>query len=293
MANLKEVRTRISSVQSTQQITKAMKMVAASKLRKAQNAILDLRPYAQKLHELLSHISAAGASEQISPYTAKRQPEKVLLIAVSSNKGLCGPFNANVAKRTMELCNEKYNKQYKSGNLKIETFGKKVAETLNSKGFEVSEQFNDIYDELSFENVSDFAEQFMKRFVSGEYDRVELIYNQFKNAAVQILINEQFLPVEKDQEEADNNHVQDYIFEPSENYIMKTLIPDSLKIQLFKALLDSVASEHGARMTAMHKATDNADDLIKELKLTYNKARQAAITTEISEITAGSEALSD
>ena len=291
MANLKEVRTRITSVQSTQQITKAMKMVAASKLRKAQESILQLRPYANKLHEILAHISSSGVSAEDSPYTEQRVPKNILLLALSSNKGLCGPFNANVAKRVMELCDEIYSEQYKAGNLTIITSGKKVAETLNAKGYKVTEQHNEIFEDLTFKSVSAFAQNIMTRFKDNKFDKVEIIYNQFKNAAVQILLNEQFLPVEEDQDQVDSSHIQDYIFEPSDKYILETLIPDSLKIQIFKAFKDSIASEHGARMTAMHMATDNAGEMIKSLKLTYNKARQAAITTEISEITAGAEAL--
>ena len=291
MPNLKDIRNRISSVESTKQITNAMKMVSAAKLRKAQKAVQQLRPYANKLQEILTHISASESESAISPYTEQRDNEKIILLAISSNKGLCGPFNTNVAKSVMELCNYKYSEQYQKGNLKIITAGKKVAEILKSKGYESSEQYDDIFEDLSFENVSEFTQKLMNRFKNEEFDKLEIIYNSFKNAAVQDLVTEQFLPVEEAKEDEEDTFFSDYIYEPSEAYIMANLIPDSIKIQAYKAFLDSSASEHGARMTAMHMATDNATDMIKDLKLTYNKARQATITKEINEITAGAEAL--
>ncbi len=291
MPNLKDIRNRISSVESTKQITNAMKMVSAAKLRKAQKAVQQLRPYANKLQEILTHISASESENTYSPYTEEREEEKIILLAISSNKGLCGPFNTNVAKSVMELCNYKYSEQYKKGNLKIITAGKKVAEILKNKGYESSEQYDDIFEDLSFENVSEFAQKLMERFTNEEFDKLEIIYNYFKNAAVQELITEQFLPVEEAKQDEEDTFFSDYIYEPSEEYIMANLIPDSIKIQAYKAFLDSSASEHGARMTAMHMATDNATDMIKDLKLTYNKARQATITKEINEITAGAEAL--
>ncbi len=292
MANLKEIRRRISSVQSTMQITKAMKMVAAAKLRKAQNAVLQLRPYSEKLQEILGRISSSDSASQ-SPYTEQNDSERVLILALSSNKGLCGPFNINVAKKVMSLCDTVYNKQYKTGKLSIITSGKKAREVLTSRGYTVAEHNDDLFDNLSFEPVAEFAETLMKRFEEKEFGKIEIVYNQFKNAAVQNLVLEQFLPIQEPEKEEVNqkDFATDYIFEPSEDYIKTHLIPDSLKIQIYKAFLDSLASEHGARMTAMHMATDNASELIKELKLVYNKARQAAITTEINEITAGAEAL--
>jgi F-type H+-transporting ATPase subunit gamma len=292
MPNLKDIRNRISSVESTKQITNAMKMVAAAKLRKAQKAVQQLRPYANKLQEILTHISASESENTQSPYTEQREEEKIVLLAISSNKGLCGPFNTNVAKTVMDLCSRKYSEQYQKGNVKIITAGKKVAEILKSKGYESSEQYDDIFNDLSSENVSAFAQKLMNRFTNEEFDKLELVYNSFKNAAVQELQTEQFLPVEESKKsEHEDTFFSDYIYEPSEEYIMENLIPDSIKIQAYKAFLDSSASEHGARMTAMHMATDNAAEMIKDLKLTYNKARQATITKEINEITAGAEAL--
>lgn len=294
MPNLKEIRSRINSVESTRQITNAMKMVSASKLRKAQNAVQLLRPYANKLQEILAHISAAETKGTPSPYTVKREKEeRILLLAISSNKGLCGPFNANVAKEVINLCTGKYAQAYKDGKLTIITAGKKVAEILKNKGFKSSEQYDDIFDDLSFETVEKFTQKLMDRFINEEFDKVEIIYNSFKNAAVQELVTEQFLPVDEDTQDKEDAFFTDYIYEPSEEYILTKLIPDSIKIQAFKAFIDSRASEHGARMTAMHKATDNATEMIKDLKLTYNKARQATITKEINEITAGADALKE
>ncbi len=294
MANLKEVRIRIASVKSTQQITSAMKMVAASKLRKAQNAILQMRPYAAKLKEILQNLSASlDAGDDSSVYSEMRDPNKVLLVAISSNRGLCGAFNANVIKATNRLIEEKYLEQNNSGSLSLITIGKKVSEHYVKRGFNVLEIHDDIYDDLSFNNVSAIADKLMKYFEDKEYNRIEVVYNQFKNAASQVLTTEQFLPVEKIAEEAsiEKHENVDYIFEPGKEEIVHDLIPKSLKIQLYKAILDSYAAEHGARMTAMHKATDNAQEMLKDLNLTYNKARQAAITNEILEIVSGAEAL--
>ncbi len=288
MANLKDIRTRISSVKSTRQITNAMKMVSASKLRKAQNAITQLRPYANKLNEILSRLSEVKGSSSDNIYATEREEKNVLIVAISSNRGLCGPFNSSVVKRVMDLANNQYSEQHKNGNLKIITLGSKSGQILKAKGYIISENFDDIYDDMSFVNVSKIAEKLMHEFVDNKYDKIELIYNRFKNAAVQILQQEQFLPIKPEEVSGDNT---DYIFEPSQEYIFNTLIPDSLKTQLLSALKDSYASEQGARMTAMHQATDNASDMIKSLTLSYNKARQAAITKEILEITAGAEAL--
>jgi len=296
MPSLKEVRTRISSVKSTQQITSAMKLVAASKLRRAQNAILQMRPYANKLKEILQNLSASlDATDESSVYAEQRKPEKVLLIPVSSNRGLCGAFNANVIKTTLRHIDENYSLQKKEGNLTLVTIGRKVSEYFPKRNYNVVEKHDYIFDSLNFESVSKIAEELMELFVGGKYDKIDIIYNRFKNAATQQMVVEQFLPVEPVQDLPDNKPASlsktDYIFEPSKEEIVEDLIPKSLKVQLYKALLDSNAAEHGARMTAMHQATDNAQELLKDLRITYNKARQAAITNEILEIVSGAEAL--
>lgn len=294
MPNLKEVRTRIASVKSTQQITSAMKMVAASKLRRAQNAILQMRPYAAKLKEILQNLSASlDAGDDSSIFSDQRKPRQVLIIPVSSNRGLCGAFNANVIKATVSLIEKSYGEQYRNGNVHLITVGKKVSEFFERRDYNVIEKHDEVFDNLTFENVSVLAEGLMQRFANKEFDRIEIIYNQFKNAATQRLVHEQFLPVEPVEHEEGTSEMAkvDYIFEPSKQEIVLDLIPKSLKIQFYKALLDSFASEHGARMTAMHQATDNAQELLKDLSLAYNKARQAAITTEILEIVSGAEAL--
>ncbi|MCD4681965.1 MAG: ATP synthase F1 subunit gamma [Bacteroidales bacterium] len=294
MPNLKEVRIRIASVKSTQQITSAMKMVAASKLRRAQNAILQMRPYAAKLKEILQNLSASlDAGDDSSVFSEQRQPDKVLLVVISSNRGLCGAFNANVMKAANKLMSEKYSEQYKSGNLSLITIGKKVSEFYGKRDYDVIESLDHLFDTLTFENISPVAEKLMKFYEEKKYDRIEIVYNQFKNAATQMLVNEQFLPVEPvDNEEGSAESIKaDFIFEPNKKEIVRDLIPKSLKVQFYKALLDSFAAEHGARMTAMHLATDNAQELLKGLNLAYNKARQAAITNEILEIVSGAEAL--
>ncbi|MDM8160416.1 ATP synthase F1 subunit gamma [Labilibaculum sp. K2S] len=290
MANLKEIRTRISSVQKTKQVTAAMKMVSAAKLKKAQDAIVQIRPFAAKLHEILSDLTGSLTNSDENLYGVERKPEKVLLIAISSNKGLCGGFNANVIKQVTILAETTYAEQNQRGSLHILAIGKQGFEILR-KHFNVVGEHNHVYDNLNFESVSTIASLVMKEFVEGKYDRVELVYNQFKNAGVQILTTEQFLPVV--QPEGDMSSQTEYIFEPNQEEILDELIPRSLRTQFFKAMLDSFASEHGARMTAMHKATDNASDLIQDLNLTYNKARQAAITNEISEIVSGADALAN
>jgi len=294
MANLKEVRTRISWVKSPQQITSAMKMVAASKLRRAQSAILQMRPYAAKLKEILQNLSASlDPGDDGSVYSQNREPKHILLIPITSNRGLCGAFNANVMKLTQRLIDNTYSSQAAAGNVSVITIGKKVSEYFARSETPVLSVQDEAFDDLSFENVSTIAESVMKLFRDKKIDRVEIIYNQFKNAASQILVAEQFLPVEPidSDEGAENNLQADYIFEPSKEEIVQDLIPKSLKVQFYKSLLDSYASEHGARMTAMHKATDNAQEMLKDLNLTYNKARQAAITNEILEIVGGAEAL--
>ncbi len=291
MANLKEVRNRIASVQSTQQITKAMKMVSAAKLKRATNAIIQLRPYATKLKEILGNLSAS-LEGSTSPFIEEREPNKVLIVAVSSNRGLAGAFNMNVIKATNNLIAEKYSEQLKKGNVSIVAIGKKTQDFYEKRNYNVIGNNNDVYSDLSFENVTKITDAIMAGFVKGEYDRVEVVYNRFKNAAVQILTSEQLLPLPKSEEttEAKETNV-DYILEPSQDEIVSQLIPKSIKIQLYKAVLDSHASEHGARMTSMDKATENAGDLLKSLKLAYNQARQAAITTELTEIVSGAAAL--
>lgn len=294
MANLKEVRNRISSVQSTQQITKAMKMVSAAKLKRATNAIIQLRPYATKLKEILGNLSASleGTS---SPFIQEREPNKVLIVAVSSNRGLAGAFNMNVIKTANNLIAEKYSEQLKKGNVSIVAIGKKTQDFYEKRNYNVIGNNNDVYADLSFENVTKITEAIMAGFEKGEFDRVEVVYNRFRNAAVQILTTEQLLPLPKSEEVAKDAKAAatnvDYILEPSQEEIVSQLIPKSIKIQLYKAVLDSHASEHGARMTSMDKATENAGDLLKNLKLAYNQARQAAITTELTEIVSGAAAL--
>jgi len=295
MANLKEVRTRIESVKSTQQITSAMKMVAASKLRKAQNAIIKLRPYASKLHEILQNLSKSIEDSKENAFSEVREADKILLIIIASNRGLCGAFNTNIIKAANNLMATKYSKQFKSGKLEIFCIGKKISDYYSKEDYKIAEISNKIFDDLSFENVAPIAENLMKDFSVKKYDRIEIIYNQFKNAAVQRLITEQYLPIVSD-EQSDSQHQEvnaNYIFEPSKEEILKELIPKSLKIQLYKSILDSYASEQGARMTAMHQATENAKEILKDLKLSYNKARQAAITNEILEIVSGANALND
>ncbi|MHC1706468.1 MAG: ATP synthase F1 subunit gamma [Bacteroidales bacterium] len=291
MASLKEVRTRIASVRSTQQITGAMKMVAASKLRRAQNAILNLRPYASKLREMMSKLSSGAAETDSGAYTVQRKPEKILLILVTSNRGLCGAFNINVIKAANELMTKKYAEQYHKGNLQLLIIGKKASDFFGRRKFPIVSTHNQIFDNLSFEKVIPVATGIMNDFLAKKYDKVDIIYNQFKNAAVQRLVVEPFLPLLPPENINTAGVAIDHLYEPSREEILNDLIPRSLKIQLYKALLDSVASEHGARMTAMHKATDNASELLKGLRLSYNKARQAAITNEILEIVSGAEAL--
>ncbi|WLD23577.1 ATP synthase F1 subunit gamma [Flavobacterium dauae] len=286
MANLKEIRNRINSVSSTMQITSAMKMVSAAKLKKAQDAITAMRPYAEKLTELIQNISSTLEGDAAGVYAEQREVNKVLLVVITSNRGLCGAFNANVIKATRTLIDT----TYAGKNVDVLTIGKKGYDIVG-KTETVLANRSDLFDALTFVNVEAVAQQIMDAFIEGAYDKVELVYNQFKNAATQIVQTEQFLPL-KPIEKASNAAV-DYIYEPSKEEIILNLIPTSLKTQLYKAVLDSNAAEHGARMTAMHKATDNAKDLRDQLKLTYNKARQAAITNEILEIVGGAEALNN
>lgn len=291
MANLKEIRTRITSVKTTRQVTSAMKMVSAAKLKKAQDAILQIRPYAEKLSELLSSLGAALDNNADSVYTVQRDPEKVLIVLISSNRGLCGGFNSYVSKMGIQLAKTKYKKQLASGKLDFIAIGKQGGKILRSYQIKEQAEKNHLFDNLNFDPVSVEVQAIMDAFVNGKYDRVELVYNKFINAAVQEQVTEQFLPVLPATADKKKRSNADYIFEPSLELIVEELIPRSLKIQFYKALLDSHAAEHGARMTAMHKATDNATELINELTLNFNKARQAAITNAILEVTNGAEAL--
>jgi len=284
MANLKDLRSRIKSVSSTMQITSAMKMVSASKLSKAQDAITAMRPYSEKLSELLNGLSATLEGDSGSKYAEQREVKNVLIVAISSNRGLAGAFNTNIVKGVRQLAASIDSKK----NVEVLTLGKKANDVLR-KNLSIKENNNDIYDKLDYANVAEIAENLMQGFLDGKHDEIIIMYNQFVNAATQIVITEQFLPIK--QVETEGNSNLDYIFEPAKEEIVRELIPKSLKMQLFKAMSDSLASEHGARMTAMHKATDNATDLRDALKLSYNKARQAAITNEILEIVGGAEAL--
>jgi F-type H+-transporting ATPase subunit gamma len=285
MANLKEIRIRISSVESTMQITSAMKMVSAAKLKKAQDAIIQLRPYANKLTEMLVNLNASLVSGDGNSYSKEREVKNILFVTITSNRGLCGGFNSNIIKRTSALIKQEFEKC----NSSIISIGKKSSEYFPKNGFNVISTHDDLYNKITFNAVSEIAESIMNDFANAKYDKVFLVYNQFKNAATQIIMNENYLPVEMPEDESAT--IGDYIFEPSKEEIVDVLIPKSLKTQLFKAILDSHAAEHGARMTAMHKATDNANDLKDDLTLFYNKARQAAITGEILEIVGGAEAL--
>ena len=285
MANLKEIRSRITSVGSTMQITSAMKMVSAAKLKRAQDAVTQMRPYANKLTELLVNLSSTLDSSDGGIYSENRELKKVLLVTITSNRGLCGGFNANIIKKAKSLMEG----DFKSIETEILSIGKKSSEHFIKNGYNVISTHDELYSDLTFNNTSEIAQSIMDTFTNSEYDKVVLLYNQFKNAATQLVMDEQFLPIESPEDSEDS--VGDYIFEPNQKDIVENLIPKSLKTQLFKAVLDSHASEHGARMTAMHKATDNAGELKKELTLSYNKARQAAITGEILEIVGGAEAL--
>ncbi len=285
MSGLKEIRNRISSVSSTMQITNAMKMVSAAKLKKAQDSISATLPYSNKLSGLIQNISTSGESLD-SPFFIQRSIKKILVVAITSNRGLCGGFNSNVIKEVSRLIETKY----VSKNVEIICIGKKGRDILSKKN-NVIDSFNSVYDEFSYENVKKIAELFMEKFSNESYDEIILVYNHSKNAASQHLTIEPYLPIEEDAEESTAQASRDYIFEPSQSDILNELIPKALVVQLFKAISDSIAGEHGARMTAMYKATDNASELRDQLKLTYNKARQTAITNEILEIVGGAEAL--
>lgn len=292
MANLKEVRNRITSVGSTMQITSAMKMVSAAKLKRAQDAITQMRPYANKLKEILQNLSASLDTSE-NAYARSTNGDNVLLVVISSNRGLAGAFNANVIKKAWSLIKN----EYAGKKVTVLAIGKKSNDAFRKTDHYIqhesfTQNFSDIFDNLNFDTVAPVAELIMEAFKANHFDKVEVIYNQFRNAAVQVTTAERFLPIDVNASAAaQSTSSVDYIFEPSKEYIVGDLIPKSLKIQLYKAILDSVASEHGARMTAMHKATDNAKEMLRDLKISYNKARQAAITTEILEIVAGAEAL--
>lgn len=293
MPSLKEVRNRITSINSTQQITKAMKMVAAAKLRRAQEAIMQMRPYSQRLTAILNNISAAVEDDMANPFAVERNVERVLIVAINSDRGLAGAFNTNVIKFVTNLINEQYAAQAQAGNVHILTIGKKGFEAFTRRRLQVNGDYTGLFNGLNFAQARKAAEFAMDSFLSGRYDRVDLVYNEFRNVATQIVKREQFLPIlptpATNQKSAASKI--DYIFEPSQDEIFKELIPKSLKIQFYKTLLESNASFQGAQMTAMDKATDNAKELLKELKLVYNRSRQAAITKEILEIVGGAEAL--
>jgi len=289
MANLKEVKGRIQSVQSTQQITKAMKMVAAAKLRRAQDSILQMRPYAQKLTAIINNITASVNDDSLSTkYAEEREVNNVLLVVQTSDRGLCGAFNSSIFKYTKALIAEKYAAQ----EVTLMPIGKKAYEHFKKRGYDILEGYSELFHRLNFEDARNAAEDVMGMFERKEFDKVEIIYNEFKNVATQVVKNEQFLPIAKPETDENEKKVEtDYIFEPEKEVLFKELIPKSLKIQFYRTLLESNASEHGARMTAMGQATDNADELLKQLRLTYNRTRQAAITKEILEIVGGAEAL--
>jgi F-type H+-transporting ATPase subunit gamma len=290
MASLKEVRNRITSVNSTMQITKAMKMVAAAKLRRAQDRIIQMRPYAKKLNELIAQVSQGTEVGASSPYTQVREVKNVLILMVTSDRGLCGAFNTNVIKAAVAFINENYPSQLEKGNVSVLSLGKKGSEAFTRRGLKVDNEFTDIFQRLSFDTAKEAAEKVMTAFAEGTYDEVVLVYNEFKNVATQIIRTEKILPLVSEETEEKSSNT-DYIFEPSEEEIILELIPKAIKLSVFKAVLDSNASEHGARMTAMDKATENGGELLKALKIEYNRSRQAAITKEILEIVGGAEAL--
>ncbi|NML36860.1 ATP synthase F1 subunit gamma [Chitinophaga sp. G-6-1-13] len=288
---LKEVRNRIKSIQSGQQITKAMKMVSAAKLRRAQDAILLMRPYALKLQEMLQNIVSNSEGNIATPLAAQREVEKVLIVVITSDRGLCGAFNSNLIKTAKRVIREKYQEQFEQGKVEILPIGKKGYEHFAQNGYKVIDKYWQLFGSLTFENVKEAASVALNGFINGTYDAVEIIYSEFKNAATQVYVSEQFLPIAKVESKEDNNLKADFIFEPQKEVLIAELMPKILNTQFFKAVLDSHASEHGARMTAMDKATENAQELLRSLKISYNRARQAAITTELTEIVSGAAAL--
>jgi F-type H+-transporting ATPase subunit gamma len=291
MPSLKEVRTRIASVNSTSQITSAMKMVAASKLRRAQMAIVNMRPYAKKLNEILQNVTSSLDDGDENSFGEVRPVNKALIVAVTSNRGLCGAFNANIIKKALQLLDGELSNAHSKGNVDIITIGKKATDFFSKKGYNHISSHDEFYTDLSFENVAPLANEILEKYTNKEYDKVIVVYNMFKNAATQLVTAEQLLPVPPSEKENDKQMNSNYLFEPSQKEIVESLLPSILKTQFYKTLLDSHASEHGARMTAMQQATDNAHEMLRDLKLTYNKARQASITGEILEIVGGAEAL--
>lgn len=294
MANLKEIRTRIESVSSTKQITNAMKLVSAAKLRKAQDAIIQMRPYAWKLHEILLHCQMCMPNKE-TPFYSHREVKRALIVVIGSNRGLCGAFNINVAKKAIEVTKKDFGELASQNKVDLICIGKKAEDYLKSKDYLITETRHDLLDQLSFENSIPFIQSLLDKFTDSTYDRIEIVYNQFKNAAIQIVTNEPFLPLSPPQDICTTEEIDiakhSYLIEPSGNFLVGRLMPKYLKTKLYKNILESVASEFGARMTSMHKATDNAEQLIKELRTQYNKARQSSITNEIIEIVGGAEAL--
>ena len=290
MANLKDIKIRINSVKTTRQVTSAMKMVSAAKLKKAHDDVANIQPYVEKLSHIIYDLVNSSSEEIKTELTSHREPDKVLIVALSSNRGLCGAFNANVVKKTEEVIREKFPAQHKNNSVSIVSIGKQAEKVLKHHGYNVEKNFNDFYDQASFSAASDIATSFIEDFIAKKYDRVVVVYNEFVNAVTQVVRAEQLLPLEMPVNK-DDVHYYDYIFEPDLSTIIKTVIPQALRTLFYKMLLDSIASEHGARMTSMHKATDNATELIGDLELEYNKARQGAITKEILEIVSGAEAL--
>jgi len=292
MANLKEIRVRLNSVKSTRQITSAMKMVSAAKLRRAQDSILQLRPFYTRLHEILEDAGANLDDSYENAFSKSSESGRILLVVITSNRGLCGAFNSNVIKRAIQDIQGPYRQAYEAGKVDIIAIGKKGADILKAKNFRILATVHQLFDKLTFEAIMPLTSQLLEDFIKGRYGLIKLIYNQFRNAAIQEVTDEVFLPLMQAKEPGSKfeSHY-DFIFEPSDADIYDTMVPYALRIQFFRSLLESSASEHGARMTAMHKATDNATDLIRDLELTYNKARQASITKEILEIVGGAEAL--
>ena len=291
MPSLKEVKTRINSVISTQQITRAMKMVAAAKMRRAHNSILQMRPYAEKLNEILANVSLGLDGDDDDNFNVQRKIDSVLIVVITSDRGLCGAFNNNICKRAITLIEEKYKHQYENGNVTILSIGKRGRDFFKKRGYNLIEDYTETFIGLSFEKGRKYAEFAMNGFLKEDYDKVDIVYNEFKNVATQIIRAESFLPVQQDYTSKETNSI-DYIFQPNKKILVKEVIPKTLKVQFYKAILESNAAEHGARMTAMEQATENAGDILRELKLTYNRTRQAAITKEILEIVGGAEALS-
>lgn len=290
MAQLKEIRSRIASVKNTRQVTSAMKLVSAAKLKKAQDAILQISPYDNYLHQIIQHLSLGDVNFN-SVYFSQPTMERVLVIVIGANRGLCGAFNSNAAKTSMLYVIEQYSAELRKGNVQFFSVGRQVEKALKTKNVNLYGEAHDLLNDHDFKEVSIVAEKLMELFAQGTFQRIDLVYNKFKNAAVQELTTEQYLPIKKPEQKEKTLTKIDYIFEPSQDSILNSIVPQSLKMQLYRVLLDSNAAEQGARMTAMHQATDNATDMLKDLHTTYNNARQAAITNEILEITAGAEAL--